>query len=104
MKLIVTDIDKALHEVNFKEDDILMHVLRDANMGILAECGGSCVCATCHVYVDQEWLSKLDGIGDDEEDMLDEAYEPNGNSRLSCQIQLSESHDGIKLTIGPKWD
>ncbi len=104
MKLIVTDVDKTVHEIAFNPDDILMHVLRAAEMGILAECDGCCVCATCHIYVDAEWLGKLEPIDDDEEDMLDEACTPQENSRLSCQIQLTPQHDGMKLTIGPEWD
>ena len=103
MKLIVTDIDKTLHEVDFKEDDILMHVLRDANMGILAECGGSCVCATCHVYVDAAWVEKLPAKDDMEVDMLDFAFEPDETrSRLTCQVKVTDALDGLVVQMPEK--
>ena len=60
------------------------------------------LCATCHVYVDEEWLPKLYDMREDEEDMLDEALgEVKDNSRLSCQILMSEELDGLKVTIAP---
>jgi 2Fe-2S ferredoxin len=79
----------------------LMEVLRDAGMKIPAECGGACACATCHVYVDEEWLEKLPVPTADEKLMLDDAMSPEDNSRLSCQIILSEALDGLKVTIAP---
>ena len=56
--------------------------------GIDADCGGSCACATCHVYVDEQWTEKVPEITDAEKDMLDFAFEPKKNSRLSCQLIL----------------
>ena len=67
--------------------------------GIDADCGGSCACATCHVYVDEKWYNKLEKKQDGEEDMLDMAYEPKKFSRLSCQIVVSDELDGIKVKI-----
>ena len=66
--------------------------------GIDADCGGGMACATCHVYVKEEWLNKLDKPEDAEQDMIDMAFEPKKNSRLSCQIIVSDELDGLKVT------
>ena len=65
--------------------------------GIDADCGGACACATCHVYVDEAWLSKLDPKSDMEETMLDFAQELQPNSRLSCQIKVTPALDGLTV-------
>ena len=70
--------------------------------GIDADCGGGMACATCHVYVNEEWLDKLPAKEDGEEDMLDMAYEPNKFSRLSCQIVVSDELDGLVVSIPEK--
>ena len=70
--------------------------------GIDADCGGGMACATCHVYVKEEWLDKLAAKEDGEEDMLDMAYEPKKNSRLSCQIIVSDDLDGLTVNIPSK--
>ena len=67
--------------------------------GIDADCGGGMACATCHVYVDEDWVQKLPQKDDGEEDMLDMAYEPKKNSRLSCQIIVSDALDGLVVNI-----
>ena len=66
--------------------------------GIDADCGGSMACATCHVYVPENWYDKLEKVQDAEQDMLDMAYEPKKNSRLSCQIIISDQLDGLEVT------
>ena len=66
--------------------------------GIDADCGGSMACATCHVYVSENWLDKLEKTHDAEQDMLDMAYEPKKNSRLSCQIIVSNDLEGLEVT------
>ena len=70
--------------------------------GIDADCGGSMACATCHVYVEEKWLNKLPKAEDAEVDMIDMAYEPKKNSRLSCQLILTEELDGIVVTTPEK--
>ena len=70
--------------------------------GIDADCGGSMACATCHVYVQERWLGKLNKAEDGEQDMLDMAFEPKKNSRLSCQILVSEEIDGLVVTTPEK--
>ena len=70
--------------------------------GIDADCGGGMSCATCHVYVKEEWYDKLPKKEIGEDDMLDQAYEPKSNSRLSCQIIVSDELDGLKVNIPSK--
>jgi len=70
--------------------------------GIAAGCGGSCACATCHVYVDEKWFSKLPNKEKAEEDMLDMAFEPNKFSRLGCQITITENLDGLVVKMPSK--
>ena len=70
--------------------------------GIDADCGGSMACATCHVYVKEEWFDRLVKKEDGEEDMLDMAFEPKPNSRLSCQITVSDDLDGLVVNIPSK--
>lgn len=67
--------------------------------GVVAQCGGACACATCHVYVDPEWLVKLEPLEDMEQGMLETAWEPRSNSRLSCQIQITAELDGLRVTV-----
>ena len=70
--------------------------------GIDADCGGGMACATCHVYVNEEWLKKLPIKEDGEEDMLDMAFEPKNNSRLSCQLIVSDELDGLIVNTPSK--
>ena len=70
--------------------------------GIDADCGGSMACATCHVYVKEEWFNKLPKKEDGEEDMLDMAFEPKKNSRLSCQLMVSDQIDGLVVNLPEK--
>ena len=70
--------------------------------GIDADCGGSMACATCHVYVEEKWLNKLPKAEDGENDMIDMAFEPKKNSRLSCQLIVSDELDGLIVTTPRK--
>ena len=70
--------------------------------GIDADCGGSMACATCHVYVEDKWLNKLSKQEDGEVDMIDMAFEPKKNSRLSCQITVTDELDGLTVTTPEK--
>jgi 2Fe-2S ferredoxin len=67
--------------------------------GILAQCGGACACATCHVYVDPGWVAKLPSPEDMEQGMLESAWEPKPNSRLSCQITVTAALEGLRLVV-----
>jgi len=70
--------------------------------GIEAECGGSCACATCHVYVDEAWRDKVGKAENMEEDMLDFAFDVREESRLSCQIRVTPEHDGLIVRVPAK--
>jgi len=67
--------------------------------GIVAECGGACACATCHAYIDPAWVDKLEAPEDMEQGMLEAAKDPKSNSRLICQVEMTEDLDGITLTV-----
>ncbi len=78
----------------------LMEAARQKGVvGIIALCGGACACATCHVYVDPAWLPRLPPREEMEEGMLDTAWEPRPNSRLSCQIEITARLDGLEVTV-----
>ena len=99
MKLIVVDYEGNEHELEALEGWRAMEVIRDWGLDIKADCGGACACATCHVYVDETWIELLDAASEEEEDMLDTVPDVETNSRLSCQIIMSEELDGLKLTL-----
>ena len=101
MKILVTDGHDVEHEVEATEGWTIMEIIRDAGLPIKAECGGSCVCATCHVIVDETWLEKVGAKNEEEIDMLDLALEVFDTSRLSCQIEFEKEMDGLKVKIAP---
>ena len=102
MKIKVIDRDGNRHELEGDSNSTLMEILRDAGLDIEAACGGCCACATCHVYINDQWLEKISPKDDDEESMLDQAFDVRNSSRLSCQINLSEDLDGIELELAPE--
>ncbi|MDB6099470.1 MAG: ferredoxin, 2Fe-2S [Gammaproteobacteria bacterium] len=73
--------------------------MQNGVQGVLALCGGACACATCHVYVDAAWLPRLEDKEEMEEGMLECAWEPGENSRLSCQIHITADLDGLEVTV-----
>jgi len=101
MKIHVTDQNGKEHELEGLEGWRLMEVIRDYKLPIKAECGGACICATCHVYVDDKWRDRLYPASPEETDQLDNAFEVQDNSRLSCQIILNEELDGLRVTLAP---
>ena len=102
-KVFVTDRDGEQHELEGEIGWSLMEIIRENNLPIEAACGGCCACATCHVYVEPEWLAKLPAPDDDENMMLDEAFEVQDNSRLSCQIKYTAELDGMKVKLAPEF-
>ena len=78
---------------------VMEAAIRNAVPGILAECGGACACATCHVYVEETWKEKTGDPSPMEEDMLDFAFDVRPTSRLSCQIKVAAELDGLKVTV-----
>lgn len=81
----------------------VMEVIRDAGFDeLLALCGGSCSCATCHVHVDEAWMDRVGPANADEDDLLDSSDHRRANSRLSCQIKFDDALDGLKVAIAPE--
>ena len=78
---------------------VMENAIKNSVPGIEAECGGACACATCHVYIDAAWVDKTGSAEAMEEDMLDFAYDVQPNSRLSCQIKVSDELDGLVVTV-----
>ena len=102
-KLIVVTREGEEREVEGEAGLSVMEVIRDNGFDeLLALCGGCCSCATCHVHVDPAWVDKLPAISADEDDLLDSSDHRNETSRLSCQIQLTDALDGLKVAIAPE--
>ena len=100
--IYVKDREGNSHEIKSEDGLTLMEIIRDAGLDIEAACGGCCACATCHIYIDKEWLDKLPKIEEEEESMLDQAFHVTNQSRLGCQIQYSDKFNGIKVELAPE--
>ncbi|MCB1624978.1 MAG: 2Fe-2S iron-sulfur cluster binding domain-containing protein [Pseudomonadales bacterium] len=100
-KLLVVDRDGEEHEVECKPGLKIMETLRELDYGVAAICGGMCSCATCHVYVDRNWADQLPAPMSDERELLSELAHFQDNSRLSCQVEMTESLAGLRVTIAP---
>ena len=99
-KIIYVTCDENRHEVEVETGYSVMEgAINNDIDGIVAECGGACACATCHSYIDEAWLDKLPEMDDMEDSMLDAAFERKSNSRLSCQIEVSEALDGLVVYV-----
>jgi len=97
------DQDGNQREIEAEAGSTVMETAINSDVpGILATCGGSCSCATCHVYVDDSWVDKLPAPELEEMDMLDTAHDLQENSRLSCQIKVTEELDGLIVTTPPR--
>ena len=102
-KITLITKDATVHEIDVQSGLTVMEAAVQNDIpGIDADCGGGMACATCHVYVKEEWLDKLPKKEDGEEDMLDMAFEPKTNSRLSCQLTVSDELDGLIVDIPSK--
>ena len=102
-KITYISDDKKTNTVEVQNGLTVMEgAIQNDISGIDADCGGGMSCATCHVYVNEEWLDKLPKKEDGEEDMLDMAFEPKKNSRLSCQLIVSDALDGLVVSIPSK--
>ncbi|MEM7569856.1 MAG: 2Fe-2S iron-sulfur cluster-binding protein [Pseudomonadota bacterium] len=100
--LVVTDMEGNTREVEAEIGISVMEVIRDNDFEDMAAlCGGCCSCATCHVYIDENWIGKLDKVEADEDELLSMAESRQANSRLSCQIEMSEELSGMPVTIAP---
>ena len=102
LPIVAVTPDGERHRLDAVPGWQVMELLRDQGMPIKAECGGCACCATCHVYVDAAWADRLPPMRDDEESALDQAQaEVRPNSRLSCQIIMTEDLDGLTVTVAP---
>jgi len=100
VKLLISAFDGTPFEIDAAAGSSVMeNAVRNSVPGIEAECGGACACATCHVYIDTEWAERVGPPNDIEKDMLDFAYDVQENSRLSCQIKLTDVLDGLVVRI-----
>jgi ferredoxin, 2Fe-2S len=99
-KITVIDRSGARREVQADNGLSLMEVIRDNGFDeLLALCGGCCSCATCHVHIDPAYTDKLPAMSEDENDLLDSTDSRDENSRLSCQVSVSDALDGLVVTI-----
>ena len=103
MNILVTDFEGVVHQIAADDGWPIMEAIRSAGLPIKAECGGCCLCATCHVYVDEAWAGRIAAMDDEEEMMLGEAPEVRQSSRLSCQIRMTPELDGIALRLAPTY-
>ena len=91
------------HEIDVENGlSVMEGAVQNDIPGIDADCGGGMACATCHVYVKEDWFNKLPKKSEGEDDMLDQAHEPNPNSRLSCQITVSDELNGLVVHLPEK--
>jgi 2Fe-2S ferredoxin len=99
-KIIYVDHEGTEYAVDVKPGlSVMEGAVNEGVPGIDADCGGSCACATCHVYVREDWLEQVGPRSDMEDEMLDFAAEVRSNSRLSCQIQVTEDLDGLVVSM-----
>ena len=102
-KITFIQYDGTEHVHDGKTGLSVMEVAVKNNVpGIDADCGGACACATCHVYIEPEWVEKVGARNPMEEDMLDFAFDVRDNSRLSCQIKVSDALDGLRVKVPEK--
>ena len=100
VQIVFEEHNGAITEVQAETGTSVMQAALDNGIdGIIAECGGACSCATCHCYVDAAWLDKVEPPSDIEKDMLECVLEPRDSSRLSCQIIVNDSLDGLKVKL-----
>jgi 2Fe-2S ferredoxin len=99
-KIVFTEPGGNRREIDAPLGVTLMEAARQHGVqGVIAQCGGACACSTCHVYVDPAWLPRIGAREEMEEGMLENAWEPRANSRLSCQIHITPEMDGLQVTV-----
>ncbi|MEM7610097.1 MAG: 2Fe-2S iron-sulfur cluster-binding protein [Pseudomonadota bacterium] len=98
--IIFVEQDGSRKEVSVETGYTVMEAAVNNGIdGIVAECGGACACATCHSYIDDAWADKVGEMDDMEDSMLDAAYERKDNSRLTCQIEVTDEMDGLIVHV-----
>jgi len=99
-KLTIIEFNGKEHHLEADDGKSVMQAAVDAMVpGIMADCGGSCSCATCHCYVDEDWAVRLPPVESAERDMLECALDPRDNSRLSCQLRMTPQSDGLVVRL-----
>ena len=99
-KIVFIEPGGRRREIDAPVGITLMEAARQHGVeGVVAQCGGACACATCHVYVDPAWAPRLEPREDMEEGMLENAWEPRDHSRLSCQIHITADMDGMQVVV-----
>ena len=98
----VKDREGKIHDLKAEAGSTIMEIIRDAGLDIEAACGGCCACATCHVYITNDKIDKLNRMDDDEESMLDQSFNVEKNSRLGCQIEYTNELDGMEMALAPE--
>ncbi len=101
MHIYLIDMDGKEHELLATEEWTIMEIIREGGIPILAQCGGSCACATCHVYVDPSWKAKLPEPNEEEVGMLDGAFDVIEDSRLACQLIFTKELNGLRVKLAP---
>ena len=102
-KIIYIENNGKSHSVEVAEGLTVMEGAVQNNIpSIDADCGGGMACATCHVYIKDDWFDRINKKSEGEDDMIDQAYEPKKNSRLSCQIQVGPEIDGLEVHLPEK--
>lgn len=99
MHIRCIDMEGKAHDLPATEEWSVMEIIREGGLPMLAQCGGSCACATCHIYVKSPWKERLPAPTDEEIGMLDGAFEVTEDSRLSCQVFFTKELDGLEVTI-----
>lgn len=100
--IVVHGQDGSVHHVDAKMGQALMWQLRSLKIGVVGFCNGNAACGTCHVYVDNEWVGRLEAADEYEEEMLGEVSHRQQNSRLSCQIEYEPQLDGLEIVVAPR--
>jgi 2Fe-2S ferredoxin len=99
-KITFVGSDGSASDVDATVGHTLMEIAVDNNIaGMVAECGGACACATCHAYIADDWLGRVPEMDDMEDAMLESAMDRRANSRLSCQIEMTDELEGLTVTI-----
>jgi 2Fe-2S ferredoxin len=99
-QLTIIEFSGKEHRLEVEDGKSVMQAAIDGMVpGIMADCGGSCSCATCHCYVDEAWVGRLPAVESAEKDMLECALDPLENSRLSCQIRITAQSDGLVVRL-----
>jgi 2Fe-2S ferredoxin len=102
-KIIATDRAGLVHTIEGRAGvSVMINLKTTGRLPIAAICGGTCACATCHVYVDQDWLGKLEPQDPSERELVGDSAYYQPNSRLSCQIEFSDALDGLRVTLAPE--